>query len=177
MRPGSGKTNQNPAAVGRHVLVISSFTASQYIAAAARFGAAGFLFKAAPLPALLEAIRAVADGDTVFSTKQLAERFVALTPREREVLALAMEGRSNKEIGARIGTSRKTIEAHLSEIFRKYEILGGRVELTIRASEERWLEIQPPPPKPERSGDPSRSSPWPAVSSTRSRAVPPGRPG
>jgi DNA-binding NarL/FixJ family response regulator len=133
------------------VLVISSFTTSQYVAAAARFGAAGFLYKAAPLPALIEAIRAVAHGDSVFSTKQLAERFVALTPREREVLELAMEGRSNKEIGARIGTSRKTIEAHLSEIYRKYEILGGRVELTIRASEEGWLEIQPLTSKPERS--------------------------
>jgi DNA-binding NarL/FixJ family response regulator len=131
------------------VLVLSSFTASQYIAAATRFGAAGFLFKAAPLPALIEAIRAVAAGDSVFTSRQLAERFVALTPREREVLQLAMEGRSNKEIGARIGTSRKTVEAHLSEIYRKYDILGGRVELTIRAAEEGWLEIQPPAPASE----------------------------
>ncbi len=129
------------------VVVLSSFTATQYIAAATRFGAAGFLFKATPLPALIEAIRAVAAGETVFSSKQLAERFVTLTLREREVLELAMEGRSNKEIGAQIGTSRKTVEAHLSDIYRKYGILGGRIELTIRASEEGWLEIQPPEAK------------------------------
>lgn len=131
------------------VLVLSSFTASQYVAAATRFGAAGFLFKAAPLPALIEAIRAVAAGDSVFTSKQLAERFIALTPREREVLQLAMEGLSNKEIGARVGTSRKTVESHLTEIYRKYDILGGRVELSIRAAEQGWLEIQAPASKPD----------------------------
>lgn len=136
------------------VLVLSSFTASQYIAAATRFGAAGFLFKAAPLPAVMEAIRAVAAGDSVFSAKQLAARFVALTPREREVLELAMEGYSNKEIGARIGTSRKTVEAHLSDIYRMHGILGGRIELARRASEEGWLEIQAPTTRPPRDPAP-----------------------
>lgn len=147
LQDGNGLQALAERAAGRGpaVLVISSFTASQYVAAATRFGAAGFLFKAAPLPALIEAIRAVAAGDSVFTSRQLSERFVSLTAREREVLELAMEGRSNKEIGARIGTSRKTVEAHLSEIYRKYGILGGRVELTIRAAEEGWLEIQAPP--------------------------------
>ncbi len=125
------------------VLVISSFRISQYAAAAAKFGAAGFLLKTVPLPALIEAIDIIAAGGTVFSAEQLESRFVILTPREREVLALAMEGYSNKEIGARLGLHRKTVEAHLSEVFQKYEIRGGRVELSIRAAEEGWLEIQP----------------------------------
>jgi len=133
------------------VLVISSFRISQYAAAAAKFGAAGFLLKTVPLPALVEAIDIIARGGTVFSTDQLQSRFVTLTSREREVLALAMEGFSNKEIGARLGLHRKTVEAHLSEVFHKYEIRGGRVELSIRAAEEGWLEIQPPPDVP-RSG-------------------------
>lgn len=125
------------------VLVISSFRISQYAAAAARFGASGFVLKTVPLPALVEAIDIIASGGTVFSADQLQSRFVTLTPREREVLALAMEGFSNKEIGARLGLHRKTVEAHLSDVFQKYEIRGGRVELSIRAAEEGWLEIQP----------------------------------
>jgi DNA-binding NarL/FixJ family response regulator len=126
------------------VLVISSFKASQYSAAAAQFGASGFLLKSVPLPALLEAIQVIAEGGTVFSAEQLASRFVTLTPREREILRLAMDGLSNKEIGARIGLHRKTVEAHLSGIFEKCGIHGGRIELSIRAAEEGWLEIQPP---------------------------------
>jgi DNA-binding NarL/FixJ family response regulator len=126
------------------VLVISSFRISQYAAAAAKFGAAGFVLKTVPLPALVEAIGIIAAGGTVFSADQLQSRFVTLTAREREVLALAMEGFSNKEIGARLGLHRKTVEAHLSDVFHKYEIHGGRVELSIRAAEEGWLEIQPP---------------------------------
>lgn len=126
------------------VLVISSFRISQYAAAAAKFGAAGFMLKTVPLPALVEAIDILAHGGTVFSADQLQSRFVTLTSREREVLALAMEGFSNKEIGARLGLHRKTVEAHLTDVFHKYEIRGGRVELSIRAAEEGWLEIQPP---------------------------------
>jgi DNA-binding NarL/FixJ family response regulator len=130
------------------VLVLSSFMAAQYVAAASRFGASGFLLKVAPLPALIEAIRAVAAGDQVFTSAQLGARFINLTPREREVLELAMDGRSNKEIGAAIGTSRKTVEAHLSGIYRKYDVLGGRIELSIRAAAEGWLEIELPTPTP-----------------------------
>jgi DNA-binding NarL/FixJ family response regulator len=55
-----------------------------------------------------------------------------------------MAGLSNKEIGARSGTSRKTVEGHLSDIYAKYAILGGRIELSIRAAAEGWLEIQEP---------------------------------
>ncbi len=126
------------------VLVISSFKASQYSAAAAQFGASGFLLKSVPLPALFEAIQLIAEGGTVFSGEQPASRFVTLTLPEREILRLAMDGLSNTEIGAHIGLHRKTVEAHLSEVFEKYGILGGRIELSIRAAEEGWLDIQPP---------------------------------
>jgi DNA-binding NarL/FixJ family response regulator len=136
------------------VLVISSFRTAQYSAAAAKFGASGFLLKTVPLPALIEAIALIAAGGTVFSAEQLEGSFVTLTSREREVLALAMEGYSNKEIGAKLSLHRKTVEAHLSDVFHKYEIRGGRVELSIRAAEEGWLEIQPPKgPGRSRSGE------------------------
>jgi DNA-binding NarL/FixJ family response regulator len=126
------------------VLVISSFKTSQYVAASARFGAAGFLLKTVPLQTLVEAIRTVGSGGSVFTQEQLRKGFVTLTPRERQVVGLAMEGLSNKEIGARIGTSPKTVESHLSAIYDRFGILGGRIELSFRAAEEGWLDIEPP---------------------------------
>jgi DNA-binding NarL/FixJ family response regulator len=153
------------------VLVISSFKASQYSAAAAQYGASGFLLKSIPLPALFEAIQVIAEGGTVFSAEQLASRFVTLTPREREILRLAMDGLSNKEIGARIGLHRKTVEAHLSGVFEKYGIHGGRIELSIRAAEEGWLDIQPPAGRRRRPfPDTPRAAVSPAKSGRRPRS-------
>lgn len=126
------------------VLVVSTFAHAQYIAASVRFGAAGFLLKTVPLPALVDAIRVAAAGGTVFDRAQLLTVFVSLTSKERLVLECAMQGLSNKEIGARLGTSAKTVEGHLSDIFGKYDILGGRIELTMRAATEGWLEIDAP---------------------------------
>jgi DNA-binding NarL/FixJ family response regulator len=126
------------------VLVISSFKTSQYVAASAKFGAAGFLLKTVPLPALVEAIRTVAAGGSVFSQDQLQKGFVTFSRREREVLGLATRGLSNKEIGAQLGLSPKTVESHLSEIYDRFGIAGGRVELSMRAAEEGWLEVEPP---------------------------------
>jgi DNA-binding NarL/FixJ family response regulator len=126
------------------VLVISSFKTSQYVAASARFGAAGFLLKTVPLPRLVEAIRTVAAGGSVFTQEQLQKGFVTLTPRERQIVRLAMDGLSNKEIGARLGTSPKTVESHLGAIYDRFGITGGRIELSFRAAEEGWLDIEPP---------------------------------
>lgn len=126
------------------VLVISSFKTSQYVAASARFGAAGFLLKTVPLQALVEAIRAVDAGRSVFTQEQLQKGFVMLTPRERSVVRLAMDGLSNKEIGTQLAMSPKTVESRLSEIYDRFGITGGRVELSHRAAEEGWLDIEPP---------------------------------
>lgn len=132
-------TRRTPA-----VLVISSFHTSQYVAASARFGAAGFLLKTVPLPTLVEAIRTVAAGGSVFTQDQLQKGFVTLTPRERQIVRLAMDGLSNKEIGVRLGTSPKTVESHLGGIYDRFGITGGRIELSFRAAEEGWLEVEPP---------------------------------
>lgn len=132
---------QHPA-----VLVISSFKTSQYVAAAARFGAAGFLLKTVPLSGLVQAIRSVASGASVFTVEQLQKGFVTLSPRERLIVRLAMDGLANKEIAWRIGASPKTVEGHLSSIFERFGIHGGRIELSLRAAEEGWLDIEPPEP-------------------------------
>lgn len=126
------------------VLVISSFETSQYVAAAARYGAAGFLVKTVPLPTLVERIRTVAAGGSVLTAEQLHAGLVKLTPRERQIVRLTMEGLGNKEIAAQIGGSPKTVETHLGSIYERFGITGGRVELAIRAAEEGWLDIEPP---------------------------------
>ena len=126
------------------VLVISSFKTSQYVAAASRYGAAGFLLKTVPLAALVDGIRTVARGGSVFTQEQLQKGFVTLSPRERQIVRLAMDGLGNKEIAQRIGASPKTIEGHLTAIFDRFGITGGRIELAIRAAEEGWLDIEPP---------------------------------
>ena len=126
------------------VLVISSFRTSQYIAASARYGAAGFLLKTVPLATLIEAIRAAAAGGSIFTQDQLQKGFVQLPPRDREILRLAQDGRSNKEIAGILGVSAKTVESHLTDMYHRFEINGGRIELTRRAEAEGWLDIEPP---------------------------------
>lgn len=126
------------------VIILSSFLTTQYVAAAVRFGAQGFVLKTAPLPELIEAIRRVASGGSAFTADQLREGntgYISLTAREREVLRLVIRGRSNEEIGAEIKASRKTVEAHLSRLYERYGIRGGRIELAIRAEREGWLEV------------------------------------
>lgn len=135
------------------VIVLSSFTSSQYIAAALRFGAAGFLLKTAPLGELVEAVRRVAAGGTAYSAAQLRDartRVVSLTPRERQVVELVLEGRSNDEIGAAIGATRRTVETHLGHLFARYGV-ATRIELAMRAEREGWLDV-PPVPR-ERGGE------------------------
>jgi DNA-binding NarL/FixJ family response regulator len=126
------------------VIVLSSFKNSQYVAAALRFGAQGFLLKTEPLEVLVDAIRRVAGGESAFSADQLRTgqtAFVRLTKREREIVRLVLDGRSNDEIGARIGASRKTVEAHLSTLYERYGV-ATRVELALRAERDGWLDIE-----------------------------------
>ena len=125
------------------VLVLSSFETPQYVAAALRFGAQGFMLKTAPLDELVGAIRRVAAGGSAFSAEQLREanaQFVRLTPRERQIVDLVLKGRSNEEIAGAIGSSRKTVEAHLTHLYERYGI-GSRVELALRAERDGWLDL------------------------------------
>lgn len=127
------------------VIVLSSFEAAQYVAAAIRFGAQGFLVKTAPLDDVVEAVRRVAAGGSAFSASQLREGLkgpVRLRPRERDVLRRVLAGQSNDEIAAGLQTSRKTVEKNLSRLFERFGV-ASRLELGLRAEREAWLEIEP----------------------------------
>jgi DNA-binding NarL/FixJ family response regulator len=127
------------------VIVLSSFEATQYVAAAVRFGAQGFLVKTAPLDEVVDAVRRVAAGGSAFSAGQLREGVkgpVQLRPRERDVLRRLLAGQSNDEIAAGLRTSRKTVEKNLSQLFQRFGV-ASRLELGLRAEREAWLEIEP----------------------------------
>ena len=126
------------------VIVLSSFMTSQYVNAAITLGASGFLLKTAPTDEIHAAIILVADGRLAFSVEQLhASRhatWAPLTPREHDVIAGVMAGRSNDELSGDLGVTRKTIEAYLSRLFVRYDV-GTRTELGILAEREQLLDL------------------------------------
>ena len=125
------------------IIVLTAYDYPQYAEAALRLGASGFVLKTAPLAELLDAIRRVAGGGMAFSIRTRAGAGLArLSERELDVVRLVVEGRSNDEIGARLGIGPKTVESHLRRLFERFD-LASRTELATRALREGWLEVPP----------------------------------
>jgi DNA-binding NarL/FixJ family response regulator len=125
------------------IIVLTAYDYPQYAEAALRLGASGFVLKTAPLAELLDAIRRVAAGGMAFSIRPRAGAGLArLSERELDVVRLVVEGRSNDEIGARLGIGPKTVESHLRRLFERFDI-ASRTELATRALREGWLEVPP----------------------------------
>ena len=123
------------------VLLFSGFDQPSIVRAAIDRGAAGFLDKGAELPIVLDAIRTVAAGGTVFTAARLeASRTARRRPsqRELEVIDLVVHGATNAEVGARLGLSEKTVESHLRRLFDRYGLLS-RTELAVLALDEGWV--------------------------------------
>ncbi|MBV9941799.1 MAG: response regulator transcription factor [Solirubrobacterales bacterium] len=133
------------------ILVLTTFDLDEYVHAAIRAGASGFLLKDVTPAKLLEAIRIVAAGDALLApsvTRRLLERFAAslpqrdvstealagLTARETEVLRLLAGGLSNAEIAAELVVSEATVKTHISSLLRKLG-LRDRVQAVILAYE------------------------------------------
>ncbi|WP_010535065.1 response regulator [Brachybacterium squillarum] len=131
---------QAPAGREPRVIVLTTFDLDEYVLAAIRAGASGFLLKDAQPEELLAAIRTVHRGDAVIApsaTRRLLERVVTapeaaapdtsplrdLTEREREVLTLMGLGRSNQEIGAELFVAEATVKTHVGRVLSK---LGAR---------------------------------------------------
>jgi DNA-binding NarL/FixJ family response regulator len=133
------------------ILVLTTFDLDEYVHAAIRAGASGFLLKDVTPAKLLEAIRIVAGGDALLApsvTRRLLERFAAtlpagdqssdvlaqLTARETEVLRLLAGGLSNAEIASELVVSEATVKTHISSLLRKLG-LRDRVQAVILAYE------------------------------------------
>jgi DNA-binding NarL/FixJ family response regulator len=120
-------------------LVLSSFDTGQYVATARRLGAAGYLLKTESTETIMAAIREVADGGTVFGGGFDDANAMTLTKREEQVVSGVVAGETNDEIAARLGITRRAVEAHLSRIYERAGT-ASRTELAVRAERERWLE-------------------------------------
>jgi DNA-binding NarL/FixJ family response regulator len=121
------------------IVVLTAYDYPQYVAAALRLGASGFVVKTAPVPELVDAIRRAAAGGLAFGRRPAAA-VASLTPREREVVGLVVDGRSNDEVGAALGITTKTVEGHLRRLFDRLGV-QSRTELATRALREGWLEV------------------------------------
>jgi DNA-binding NarL/FixJ family response regulator len=127
------------------VLVLSGFDQPSFLRAAFEGGAAGYLSKASPLEEIVEAILAVARGETRFPPVTLrALRDAPRRPSVREMSAIRLlaRGASNDEIAVGLGISIKTVESHLRRLFGRYGVLS-RTELAMLAVREGWLGTDP----------------------------------
>jgi len=132
-----------------HVIVLTTFDADEHVVGALAAGADGFLLKDTPPPQILEAIRAVAEGDPMLSpsvTRTLIDRIredsgddradVALTrlgvltEREHDVALAVGRGLTNAEIARELHLSVPTVKAHVSRLFDKLHVTN-RVQIAI----------------------------------------------
>ncbi|HVM17272.1 MAG TPA: response regulator transcription factor [Gaiellaceae bacterium] len=133
------------------VLMLTTFDLNEYVYEALRAGAGGFLLKDAPPEQLVEAIQAVASGDSLLAptiTRRVIEEYVRrpparegvppeleeLTPRELEVLTLVAKGHSNAEIAKELFLGETTVKTHVARILQKLD-LRDRVQAVVDAYE------------------------------------------
>lgn len=132
------------------VLILTTFDLDEYVYAALRGGANGFLLKDTPPKDLLSAIRIIAAGDALLApgiTKRLIKQFATqpaiptpasdqlpqtITEREREVLMLVAEGLSNREVAERLNIGPGTAKTHVGHLLTKLDA-RDRVQLVIIA--------------------------------------------
>ncbi|MER6998331.1 response regulator transcription factor [Streptomyces sp. NPDC000410] len=130
----------NPA----KVLIVTSFTEQRTVIPALRAGASGYVYKDVDPDALAGAIRSVHAGHVLLQPEVagalLAQddpntgqgRGTSLTDREREVLGLIADGRSNREIARALVLSEKTVKTHVSNILMKLD-LADRTQAALWA--------------------------------------------
>jgi DNA-binding NarL/FixJ family response regulator len=133
------------------VLVLTTFDMNEYVYEAMKSGASGFLLKDVRPEQLAEAVRTVAQGDSLLApviTRRLIEEFVRrpppgqkapvelqeLTERELDVLKLIAKGLSNSEIAAALFVSEATVKTHVTRVFSKLD-LRDRVQAVVLAYE------------------------------------------
>jgi DNA-binding NarL/FixJ family response regulator len=134
-----------------NVLILTTYDLDEYVFAALRAGACGFLLKHASPEALVEAVRTVAAGDGLIApsvTRRLIAEFARsptasirppkeldrLTERERDVLGLVARGKSNAEIADELVVGTATVKTHVAHALTKLG-LRDRVQAVIYAYE------------------------------------------
>ncbi len=131
------------------IVVLTMFQDDDTVFAVMRAGARGYVLKGADQGVLLRAVRAVANGESLFSPEiatrlmqffanlepaSRPELFPELTEREREILSFIADGQTNIEIAEKLVISMKTVRNHVSNIFSKLQV-ADRAQAAIRARE------------------------------------------
>jgi len=133
------------------VLVLTAYDNDPYVLAILEAGAAGYLLKTVRSSELVSAIRTVRAGESVLHPSvahkvvtRLAQKAQPqvpnLTDRELEVLRCAAAGASNKQIASMLGVTRRTVQAHLSNVFSKMQV-ASRVEAIIKGIQVGLLQM------------------------------------
>ena len=123
-----------------HVVILSMHSDEGYVLRALKAGAQAYILKNSAEADLIRAVRAVSEGKSFFSPviskmlledyvrqirdKQVEDSYDLLTPREREVLQLLAEGRTNKEVANILKLSIYTVETHRGNILEKLNLHG-----------------------------------------------------
>jgi DNA-binding NarL/FixJ family response regulator len=143
------------------VLMLTTFDLDEYVYDALRAGASGFLLKDVRPEQLADAVRVVAEGETLLApviTQRLVQQYVrrlrpgttrpaaldSLTERELAVLRLIARGRSNAEIASDLFLSETTVKTHVSHVFGKLG-LRDRAQAVVLAYESGLIEPGAPP--------------------------------
>lgn len=139
------------------ILVLTTFDDAQYVSEALRLGAKGYLLKDTPIEELAEAIRSIDKGYTQFgpgivekmltyvSVSQpkellLPQGMTELTPRERQILGMIVQGKNNREIAQTLFLTEGTVRNHITHILTRLN-LRDRTQAAIVASPFlSWLE-------------------------------------
>lgn len=150
----------DPALHASRILILTTYETDDYVAQALRAGASGFIGKGIGADDLFEAVRTIADGDTLLSaaaTRSLIARFLAspdnarqrhpaqfavLTPREREMVALVATGLSNQEIAEHTFLSPFTVRAHVQRAMTKLQA-RDRAQLVVIAYQNGLVQAEP----------------------------------
>jgi DNA-binding NarL/FixJ family response regulator len=131
-------------APGTAVLVLTSFSDRRRITGALDAGAVGYLLKDASAEEVVRGVRTAAGGGSpldpraaraLLEAKAAPDPLAGLSPREREVLGLLLEGLPNKLIARRLEISEKTVKSHLTSVFRQ-------IGVTDRVQAVLWAERQ-----------------------------------
>ncbi|NTU79971.1 MAG: response regulator transcription factor, partial [Chloroflexales bacterium] len=137
------------------VLLVSFHADPEYIVEALRLGAAGYLLKDASREQILETARRALSGEALLYGAQAADLLrraaagdlreqpsrPSLTPREREVLHLVTEGRTNREIAAELKISPGTVKNHVEHIIAKLDV-SDRTQAAVYALRHGMLATQ-----------------------------------
>jgi two-component system response regulator NreC len=141
---------------GLGVIVLSMYSDEEYLMRAVSAGVRGYLLKDSAEPDLIRAVRAVAAGGTFFSpaiadllfddyllrlkTQNVQDSYELLTEREKHVLQLLAEGKSNKAVAAALSVSLSTIETHRLNLMRKLD-LHNTAELVLYAVRKKLVRL------------------------------------